>query len=162
MALALLKTPSQSSTTNSSKGATHDSSTDKSGSSGSCSSESESESSLVNNADIVLEAILRNSFTKEISEFAKILQDSKILSKIKSSKKFWSQNEEKFPYLSQLFALTSINSSSAFIERFFSIYGIINTDRNQNMKHELFEFYAMLNSNLHIIQSENNDIEENN
>jgi hypothetical protein len=30
------------------------------------------------------------------------------------------------------------------------------------MKHELFEIYAMLNSNLHIIQSENNDIEENN
>ena len=58
VALALLKTPSQSSTTNSSKGATHDSSTDKSGSSGSCSSESESEASIVNNADIVLEAIL--------------------------------------------------------------------------------------------------------
>jgi len=70
-------------------------------------------------------------------EFAQILQDSKLLSKIKSSKKFWSQNEEKFPYMSKLFALTSINSSSAFIERFFSICGIINTDRNENMKHEL-------------------------
>jgi hypothetical protein len=157
VALALLTSQSPNSTFNSSKDANHDSSTD---SSGSCSSESESEANIVNNGAIVLEAILKNNLTKEISEFAQILQDSKLLSKIKSSKKFWSQNEEKFPYMSKLFALTSINSSSAFIERFFSICGIINTDRNQNMKHELFEIYAMLNSNLHIIQSENNDIEE--
>ena len=68
MALALLKTPSQSSTTNSSKGATHDSSTDKGGSSGSCSSESESEASLVNNADIVLEAILHTAVTIHLQQ----------------------------------------------------------------------------------------------
>jgi hypothetical protein len=159
VALALLTSQSQNSTFNSSKVANHDSSTD---SSGSCSSESESEANIVNNGAIVLEAILKNNLTKEISEFVQILQDSKLLSKIKTSKKIWSQNEEKFPYMSKLFALTSINSSSAFIERFFSICGIINTDRNQNMKQELFEIYAMLNSNLHIIQSENNDIEENN
>ncbi len=49
--------------------------------------------------------------------------------------------------------ITLINSSSAFIERFFSVCGVINTDRNQNMKHDLFEIYAFLTSNMHILHT---------
>jgi hypothetical protein len=40
-----------------------------------------------------------------------------------------------------------------FIERFFSVCGVINTDRNQNMKHDLFEIYAYLTSNMHILHT---------
>ena len=121
-----------------------DSDNSSSDNSSSCSSESESQNLTEKSFNIVLSAILGQNLVQEITEFSKLLQDSKIIFKTKSSKKFWLQYEEKFPYIGKLFALTSINSSSAFIERFFSICGVITTDRNQNIKHELFEFYAML------------------
>ena len=123
-----------------------DSDNSSSDNSSSCSSESESESQNLTekSVNIALSDILGQNLEQEITEFSKLLQDSKIIFKTKSSKKFWLQYEEKFPYIGKLFALTSINSSSAFIERFFSICGVITTDRNQNIKHELFEFYAML------------------
>ena len=50
--------------------------------------------------------------------------------------------------------ITLINSSSAFIERYKDyVCGVINTDRNQNMKHDLFEIYAYLTSNMHILHT---------
>ena len=59
---------------------------------------------------------------------------------------------DQYPHLSKLFLKTSINSSSAIIERFFSICGIINTQRNQNMEFELFEILAIHSSNFKILE----------
>jgi hypothetical protein len=77
VAIALLKTELPN--INSSKDATRDSSTE---SSGSCSSKSES---VVNNADIVLDAFFKNSLTKELSIISECLRDTKILKKIEKT-----------------------------------------------------------------------------
>ena len=75
--------------------------------SSSCSSESESESQNLTekSVNIALSDILGQNLEQEITEFSKLLQDSKIIFKTKYSKKFWLQYEEKFPYLGKLFAL---------------------------------------------------------
>ena len=58
-----------------------------------------------------------------------------------------------FPHLCTLFLiLNSISASSAYIERFFSICGIICTQRNQNSKEDLFLARAMLSSNFEIVK----------
>ena len=85
-----------------------DSDNSSSDNSSSCSSESESQSQSQNltekSVNIVLSAILGQNLVQEITEFSKLLRDSKIIFKTKSSKKFWLQYEEKFPYLGKLFA----------------------------------------------------------
>ncbi len=45
--------------------------------------------------------------------------------------------------------ITLINTSSAFIERYFSICVVKNTDRNHTIKHDFIEIYAFLTSNMH-------------
>ena len=83
-----------------------DSDNSSSDNSSSCSSESESESQNLTekSVNIVLSAILGQNLVQEITEFSKLLRDSKIIFKTKSRKKFWLQYEEKFPYLGKLFA----------------------------------------------------------
>lgn len=48
-------------------------------------------------------------------------------------------------------ATSTIRSSSAFVERLFSICGIIRDKRSENMKEDLFEHRAMLASNIELI-----------
>jgi hypothetical protein len=58
-----------------------------------------------------------------------------------------------FPHLCTLFLiLNSMGASGAYIERFFSICGIICTQRNQNSKEDLFLARAMLSSNFEIVK----------
>ena len=53
--------------------------------------------------------------------------------------------------------LLNINSSSAFIERFFSICGFIQDKRRQNITIELFKMRCILRANIKIL-SEIKDI----
>ena len=56
-----------------------------------------------------------------------------------STPDFWCQQkkEKKFPILSEIaLKIYSIPASSAFIERFFSIAGVINNKRRCNMNQE--------------------------
>jgi hypothetical protein len=63
----------------------------------------------------------------------------------------------EFPHLVTLFIiLNSFNASSAFIERFFSICGIIATQRNQNSNKDLFYDRANYVLCQHEIIGENN------
>ena len=69
-----------------------------------------------------------------------------------STTEFWRRNSEKFPFLLKVAAiLLNIPSSSAFIERFFSLCGIISTTLNANMKDELLIMRAMLKVNMNIL-----------
>ena len=54
--------------------------------------------------------------------------------------------------LTLLIMLNSINASSAFIERFFSICGIIATQRNQNSNEDLLFDRAMLSANMKLLE----------
>ena len=61
-------------------------------------------------------------------------------------------NNTKFPYLSKLaLRLSNISSSSAFIERYFSICGFVQNDRNQNMSQDLFIKRCFLRANIKIL-----------
>ena len=62
-----------------------------------------------------------------------------------NSPEFWIYNAENYPYLYKTaLGLCSINSSSAFIERFFSISGVINDCRRGNLDKEIFLIRAFL------------------
>ena len=55
-----------------------------------------------------------------------------------STKKFWTANSSKFPNLTRLaLVLLNISCSNAFIERFFSICGIICKPRATYLKDDL-------------------------
>ena len=73
--------------------------------------------------------------------------------KVYSSNVFWMNNFLKFYNLSKIFLIISgISCSSAFIERFFSICGIIGNQRNYNMKQDLFFMRAMLAGNIELLK----------
>ena len=62
------------------------------------------------------------------------------------------ENSVKFPMLYKLaLVLLNIQSSSAFIERFFSICGVFCTRRATNMKADLLIKRSMMKSNMHIL-----------
>ncbi|RMZ95369.1 hypothetical protein BpHYR1_025973 [Brachionus plicatilis] len=57
----------------------------------------------------------------------------------KSTKEFWSTNSSRLPILSSVAKkLFSIPASSAFVERYFSICGVVSSKRNQNIKSKNF------------------------
>ncbi len=89
---------------------------------------------------------------KEVNTFSNALMNLELINKQHRSADFWNENSIKYPNLTKLYRLLStINSSSAFIERFFSQCGIIRTKRNQNMNPELFNLRAFLVSNIKIL-----------
>ena len=71
-----------------------------------------------------------------------------------SSIKFWLDNKKTFPSLYKLaLILFNIPSSSAFVERFFSICGIVNDKRRGNMKDETLINRSFLKSNLDLLEN---------
>lgn len=93
---------------------------------------------------------LKTEINKEIELFGKIIKDAHFINTTDSTTKFWREN--KFPLLLKVAAiLLNIPSSSAFVERFFSLCGIISTVRNANMKDELLIIRSMLKVNMNIL-----------
>jgi hypothetical protein len=92
----------------------------------------------------------------EIENFTKLVRNlSFILNKKLSTREFWFQNRHQFPYLSEMaLVLISITSSSAFIERFFSICGLISS-KFTHIEDDLFEQRAMFRANSHILNEMN-------
>ena len=84
------------------------------------------------------EANLRYQIVQlEIDKLRKILLENKYQIK-ESNTQFWRNHERLLPELYKLATiLLNIQSSSAFVERFFSICGIICKKRASNMKNEL-------------------------
>ena len=88
---------------------------------------------------------------KEVGEFSNLVA-SEEFSKVRwSTKQFWQSHQLKFPKLFKLSrVLLNIPTSSAFIERFFSICGIISKKRSMNMDDELFIARCLFKANIHI------------
>ena len=85
-----------------------------------------------------------DKIVNEKNEFIKML-DEKDLTKIKSTKSFWLSNAQLYPNLSRVaLILMNIASNSAFVERLFSLTGIISNEKNGNMSAELLITRSML------------------
>ena len=112
---------------------------------------------------IISQALLkekfRNDIIKEVENFRVLVTQnkSKLIYETDSSKIFWLDRIDVFPYLSKLaLILSNINSSSAFIERFFSICGFVEDKRQMNITQDLFTTRCLLRANIKIL----NELEE--
>ena len=93
-----------------------------------------------------------NSIIKEKEAFVRILDDID-LKKVKSTKQFWMTNANLLPKTCQVaLILMNIPSNSAFVERFFSLCGIICHDKAGNMSDDLIINRAMIASNIRLIE----------
>lgn len=109
------------------------------------------------NPDFDYEAAIlskKDSIKKEVAVFTE-----KVVEIIKNNQKvtncsFWSTNVKTFPYLSKLSSnLLNVPASSASIERFFSICGIVCDQRSNNSKDDLVIKRCLLKSNIEILDS---------
>lgn len=94
----------------------------------------------------------------ELDEFKKMLTTEMIL-KCFSTQHFWLSNSKKFPNLFKLSCyLLNISSSSACIERYFSICGFINKKQSSNSYTDLFLDRCFLRANISILNTLNKKI----
>ncbi len=93
---------------------------------------------------------------KEIISYSDLLSDPKIIKNTKSTSEFWKKNRRNFPNLYQLQTiLLNIPASSAFIERFFSISGIVCDIKRLAIKDELIIMRSMTKANMSIFRELN-------
>ena len=92
-----------------------------------------------------------NSIIREKESFLRLLDETNLKS-ISSTKKFWISQSKVFPILSSVaLILNNIPSNSAFVERFFSLCGIICHDKAGNMGDELIIKRSMIAANIKIL-----------
>jgi hypothetical protein len=99
--------------------------------------------------------IFNNELDKEINIFAKILSDDNQIMNIHSSRLFWKKTQSLNKLKELAIILSNICSSSAFIERFFSIAGIICESRRMNMKDDLVINRSLLKANMTLLKELN-------
>ena len=102
--------------------------------------------------------ILINSIEKEVDSLRALLlsNNNETLNGIKSTRYFWLKNIEKYPLLSKLAEiLLNINSSSACIERYFSICGVTTKKYAGNTNDELLIIRSCLRANIEILKKMN-------
>ena len=104
------------------------------------------------NATIAYERKMK--ILSEINKLAQFLSNKEEVVATKQSNLFWKQNVGEYPHLSSLYQILQLINSS-FIERFFSICGIIKNKRNHNMKDDLFIIRSMLTINMDILNQIN-------
>lgn len=96
---------------------------------------------------------------REIKFLTDILSKPEALKGIKSNIVFWSKYKNEMPRLSRLaIVLLNINASSAFIERFFSICGIICKKQSGNMSDEMIITRSILKTNIEILKELNQSL----
>lgn len=110
------------------------------------------ENNPVSHSIEALESILEKELDKEILQLNSYLSNNETLNVIQSTTAFWIKFQKEMPKIFQLFiVLFNICPSSAFIERFFSICGIINNQRSYNMKKDLFIIKSLLKANSELL-----------
>ncbi len=96
--------------------------------------------------------ILEKKLKDEINYFIDLLNNDMFINSIKSTTSFWIRYGNKIPLLKQLaIVINNIYSSSAFIERFFSLCGIISNSRTGNMTSKLFTTKSFLKANIEFL-----------
>jgi hypothetical protein len=95
--------------------------------------------------------LITKEIDKEISEYLAFLNQAN-LKKLNLSNAFWCENIGTYPYLGKLAReMLNIPASTAFIERYFSLCGVICNQRASNMHTDLITMRCMLKSNLSIL-----------
>ena len=90
---------------------------------------------------------------KEVTEFSLILSQTNF-SKI-STRQFWSKYKLSMPNLYKLFLyVLTISASSAIIERYFSICGVVCKQRASNISKETIIMRSMLKVNMAHLESD--------
>ena len=86
--------------------------------------------------------------------FVKLIETNE--SKKISTEDFWNSNSKQLPHLSKIaLILLNIPSSSAYIERHFSLSGAICSQRRGNMSADLIITRSMLKANIKLINTLN-------
>ena len=97
---------------------------------------------------------------KEISFFSTFFTSSDTLKSIKDTKQFWLSNKITLPILFTFASrVLSTPVSSAYIERFFSVSGVVCSNRAFNMKDDLIIMKSMLKSNYKTLRDIHEKIE---
>ena len=103
------------------------------------------------------ENLQRESIQIEINAFRVKIKNELSNANSSTTKLFWQNNALEFSSLKEIaIILLNIQSSSAFIERFFSICGVVCTRRATNIKADLIIKRSMLKSNIDILDHLNN------
>lgn len=98
---------------------------------------------------------LQEEIKKERIDFLNFIQDQTVIGKC--TKSFWSEYGEKFPRLRQVaLILFSIPASAAFIERFFSICGLVCDKRSMNMNPETLTEKILIRVNVDLLENKKN------
>jgi hypothetical protein len=92
---------------------------------------------------------------KEVEKLLEILVENNYNIKVINSE-FWRKHERLLPQVYKLaIILCNIQSSSAFIERFFSICGVVCKKRAANMNNKLIIMRSVMKTNIHILENLN-------
>lgn len=103
------------------------------------------------------EEIKESQINDEINKFEKIIEETK--SDYFSTANFWNKYSCDLPYLGKLAKiLLNVPASSANIERFFSIAGVICKSRAANMSDELIIERSLLKVNLKLLDKLKHDL----
>jgi len=96
--------------------------------------------------------ILEKALDGEILHFTELISNKQLIASCKNSSSFWIKNSKKLPKLSELFIIiNSVPASTAGIERYFNITGLINNDRRLRMMDDLVEMRSLFKANLPIL-----------
>jgi len=110
-----------------------------------CNTDSEGENEIISK---------KKSLSDETKRFKNLIENCK--TKI-TTRAFWQENKLNLPLLFELTnILQNIPSSSAYVERFFSICGVVNRKRAGNMSDETLINRSFLKTNLNILLNINN------
>jgi hypothetical protein len=97
-----------------------------------------------------------DAIKNEIEDFKSFISKPQNLQSIKSTTFFWNSEAQKtkYPCLRQLaLILFNINSSSAWIESFFSICGYMEDIRSGNISTDLFTAKCVFRSNIQRLEN---------
>ena len=96
----------------------------------------------------------REQLSKECSNFSRLVEQE---CNSESFHDFWLEKTKELPILSKVAKiLHNIPSTSAFLERFFSISGVVCDPRRLNMKEDLVILRSLLKCNASILRELNN------
>ena len=109
----------------------------------------------------IQENLQKKKIENEINDLRKTLLEEMFIKDSTSTVQFWRKYNFKFPHMSKLaLLLSTIQSSSAFIERFFSVCGVVCKPRASNMKDDLIISRSILKANIKILDSITITVEE--
>ena len=105
----------------------------------------------------LLKAVRSVAIEKEKLDFTELLGEIG-LNRISSSVVFWQTYQVRLPNLSKLaLILLNIPASSAFVERFFSICGVVCRTRAGNMSPKMIISRSLLKANLWLLEKDDLD-----